>query len=65
MDTLAYIMIEGYHKSKNIDTENGNYNPFVSGSWNYRIVKKQLLKNVFVDFNPFISFISEDLVNWN
>ena len=31
MDTLAYIMVEGYHKSAKADAENGNYNPSLSG----------------------------------
>lgn len=58
MDTLAYIMIEGYHKSEKFDLQNGNYNPFVSGSWNYKKLKRQLSIKVFIDNNPFISFPS-------
>jgi hypothetical protein len=56
MNTLAYIMIEGYHKSEKFDAENGNYNPFVSGNWNYKSLKNKLTKQVFIDFNPFIIF---------
>ena len=63
MNTLAYIMIEGYHKSEKFDAENGNYNPFVSGQWNYRSLKNKLKPQVFVDFNPFITFIGIDF-NW-
>ncbi|BDC94592.1 hypothetical protein [Treponema bryantii] len=54
MNTLAYIMIEGYHKSEKFDAAHGNYNPFVSGNWNYKSLKNMLSKKVFVDFNPFI-----------
>lgn len=57
MDTLAYIMVEGYHKSAKSDAANDNYNPFNSGNWNYHILKKMLTKAVFVDFNPFTIFI--------
>ena len=57
MNTLAYIMIEGYHKSEKFDAENGNYNPFVSGHWNYKTLKNNLGKKVFVSFNPFLPFI--------
>ena len=58
MDTLAYLMIEGYHKSEKADAENGVYNPFVSGNWNYRIIKNKLIKRVYIDFNPFTTFFS-------
>ena len=59
MNTLAYIMIEGYHKSEKFDAKNGNYNPFVSGNWNYKSLKNKLTKQVFVDFNPFIIFFPD------
>ena len=55
MDTLAYIMIENYHLSEKYDIENGNYNPFVSGSWNYRILKKQFERKINFADNPFIT----------
>lgn len=58
MNTLAYIMIEGYHKSEKYDAENGIYNPFISGNWNYRLLNTKLTKMVFDDFNPFILFPS-------
>lgn len=64
MNTLAYIMIEGYHKSEKLDAENGNYNPFISGNWNYRILKNQLTKKVFVDYNPFLPYIGTDITGW-
>ena len=64
MDTLAYIMVEGYHKSAKADAENGNYNPFNTGNWNYKILKKMLTKAVFVDFNPFIIFIDNPPQGW-
>ena len=64
MNTLAYIMIEGYHKSEKYDAENGNYNPFVSGNWNYRTLKAKLKKKVFVEFNPFIYFPFTDGDRW-
>ncbi len=58
MDTLAYIMVEGYYKSIKSDSENRMYNPFVSGDWNYRILKNKLYRNVFDDLNPFLFFPS-------
>ncbi len=64
MNTLAYIMIEGYHKSEKFDAENGNYNPFVSGNWNYRSLKNKLRKQVFVDFNPFFPFFTGTTIDW-
>ena len=57
MNTLAFLMIEGYHKSEKFDAENGNYNPFVSGNWNYKSIKMQLSRKVFINNNPFIPFI--------
>ena len=54
MYTLAYIMIEGYHKSMRRDAENGIYNPFVSGDWNYKTLRNKIYNLVFDDPNPFI-----------
>ena len=64
MDTLAYIMIEGYHKSEEFDLKNGNYNPFISGSWNYKKLKRELSVKVFVDSNPFIFFPFNGVQGW-
>ena len=47
MDTLAYIMVEGYHKSANSDAEKGIYNPFNSGNWNYSSLKKKMTNEEF------------------
>ena len=59
MDTLAYIMVEGYHKSAKADLEDGVYNPFNTGNWNYKSLKKMLTRSVFVDYNPFTTFIGD------
>lgn len=64
MDTLAYIMIEGYHKSAKSDAENGIYNPFNSGNWNYKSLKNNLTKKVFIDYNPFTTFITPGSPGW-
>lgn len=64
MNTLAYIMIEGYHKSEKFDAENGNYNPFLSGKWNYRILRNKLRNKVFVDFSPFFPFFTGPSFDW-
>ena len=65
MDTLAYIMIEGYHRSAKADREDAIYNPFNTGSWNYKSLRKLLTKKVFVDYNPFITFIGDpDSFGW-
>ena len=42
MNLLGLIMIEGYHKSEKEDQKHGVYNPFVSGAWNYEIMKNIL-----------------------
>lgn len=42
MCMLALIMIEGYKRSEYFDRANGIYNPFVSGSWNYETLKKDV-----------------------
>ncbi len=44
MNLLALIMVEGYHFSEGADRINGVYNPFVSGAWNYDVVKSKLMK---------------------
>lgn len=64
MYTLAYIMIEGYHKSEKFDKENGNYNPFVSGQWNYRSLNNKLKQKIFVDYNPFFPLFGTSF-GWN
>ena len=46
-------------KSEKFDAENGNYNPFVSGNWNYKTLKNKLTKKVYIDFNPFIIILPE------
>lgn len=46
MNMLAMIMIEGYHKSEKKDKESGLYNPFVSGTWNYKNLKEMLNKKL-------------------
>lgn len=62
MNTLAYIMVEGYHLSAKTDLEEGIYNPFNTGNWNYKSLKKMLTQKVFVDFNPFIPFTDGGLI---
>ncbi len=42
MNILALIMIEGYHQSEKIDSQNNVYNPFVSKTWNYEQVSEQI-----------------------
>lgn len=46
MNMLAYIMIEGYHKSMQYDKKNNIYNPFVDKSWNYKQLKKTITKTI-------------------
>lgn len=46
MNLLALIMIEGYHRSEEIDKQNGAYNPFVSGTWDYEILKNKLIESL-------------------
>ncbi len=64
LDTLAYIMIEGYHNSETADLQNGNYNPFVSGAWNYKKLKKMLTPKVFNYDNPFTASPSFGNEGW-
>lgn len=46
MNMLAYIMIEGYHKSMQYDKENNIYNPFIDGAWDYQQLKKSILNTI-------------------
>ena len=46
MNMLAYIMIEGYNKSKEKDIRDGVYNPIANGNWNYKKLKSMLLKKI-------------------
>ena len=46
MNLLALTMIEGYHKSEETDKNNGIYNPFVSGKWNYEICKNRIKQSL-------------------
>lgn len=39
-------MIEGYRKSMENDKINNVYNPFVSGKWNYKELKKELTNKI-------------------
>lgn len=43
MNLLALEMIEGYNKSKEKDSKNDIYNPFVSESWNYDEMKYMII----------------------
>mgnify|MGYP007101844445 CR=1 FL=1 len=46
MNMLAYIMLEGYNRSKDKDLKNGVYNPVASGKWNYMQLKKKLMTKI-------------------
>lgn len=46
MNILAYIMIEGYNRSKEKDLKNGIYNPIANGKWDYKTLKARLLKKI-------------------
>ena len=46
MNLLAYIMLEGYNRSKEMDLRNSVYNPVANGKWNYKELKKQLLNKI-------------------
>ena len=46
MDLLALIMLEGYHNSEYKDKINHQYNPLVSGKWNYIQIKKEILNRL-------------------
>ncbi len=46
MNMLAYIMIEGYNRSKEKDLQNGIYNPIASGKWDYLQLKKKLKEKI-------------------
>lgn len=47
---LAYIMLEGYKKSKVYDYKNNIYNPLNSYKWNYSLIKNKLIKKL--SLNP-------------
>ena len=46
MNILAYIMVEGYNRSKEKDLREGVYNPIANGKWNYKKLKKELLNKI-------------------
>ncbi len=46
MNILAYIMIEGYNNSRDKDLQEGKYNPFNSGKWNYKELNNLLMKKI-------------------
>ena len=48
MYILAYIMVEGYKRSKEKDLKNGIYNPISNGKWNYRKLKNKLIRKINV-----------------
>lgn len=57
MNMLAYIMIEGYHKSERSDRHNNVYNPFVSGAWDYNKTKSKILNVLNSYSNPILDGI--------
>lgn len=46
MNMLAYIMVEGYNRSREKDLRNGVYNPIANGKWNYKELKLSLRKKL-------------------
>lgn len=46
MNILAYIMIEGYNRSKEKDLQNGIYNPIANKKWDYKKLKNKLRKKI-------------------
>ena len=46
MNMLAYIMVEGYNRSKEKDLKDGVYNPIANGKWDYKQLKNKLLKKI-------------------
>ena len=46
MNILAYIMIEGYNRSKEKDLKDGIYNPIANGQWDYKKLKKELQNKI-------------------
>lgn len=63
MNLLALIMIEGYHRSEEKDKQNGTYNPFVSGTWNYQIIKQRIIQSIKQDVHS--EFQSLNIRDWN
>ena len=46
MNMLALKMLEGYKRSAKNDEKKGIYNPIVSGKWNYKTIKNNLLNEL-------------------
>ena len=46
MYILAYIMVEGYKRSKEKDLKNEIYNPISNGKWNYKKLKNKLIRKI-------------------
>lgn len=65
MDILALIMIEGYHKSMKKDEKENIYNPFVSKTWNYNKIKKQIKSKLTINKSgKFTSFVDPENYVW-
>ena len=46
LNILAYIMIEGYNRSKEKYLRNNIYNPIANEKWDYKNLKSKLLKKI-------------------
>ena len=64
MNLLALIMVDGYHRSEEEDRENGVYNPFVSGAWDYEKIKKDLIIKKRKDSNFSLFFCNYNMDSW-
>ena len=62
MNLLALIMIEGYHRSEQKDKQNGTYNPFISETWDYKLLRNKITQSL--KDNNYFNFLSLDDWIW-
>ncbi|MCR4742629.1 MAG: hypothetical protein K5866_07170 [Treponema sp.] len=62
MNLLALIMIEGYHRSEEKDKQNGIYNPFISETWDYKLLRNKIIQSL--KDNNYFNFLSLDDLIW-
>lgn len=62
MNLLALIMIEGYHRSEQKDKQNGTYNPFISETWDYKLLRNKIIQSL--KDNNYFNFLSLDDLIW-
>ncbi len=62
MNLLALIMVEGCHRSEAKDRKTGVYNPFVSGAWNYKLLKSEISQKINYSYFEDVMQLDEEIL---